>query len=177
MNTKPLSVNDALRFARHDFLNQLQLVKMNIDLGQLEDAKTVIDRYTTEVKAFYELTKLNIPYTSEWLQTANWRFLGFQVNITSQIESTCNPLLDHPIYQLLEQTTKLLHEKLNPYSEQQLHVHIVCNPTEFRITVEANGEWEPIQQEIIYEQSLITLTYEYKTTKKWRFHIEESKEE
>jgi len=74
MTDKPFSVNEALRFARHDFLNQLQLIKMNIDLERLEEAKAVIDHYTREVKEIYELTKLNIPLTSEWLQTANWRF-------------------------------------------------------------------------------------------------------
>ncbi|QBP40786.1 Spo0B domain-containing protein [Paenisporosarcina antarctica] len=175
MTDKPFSVNEALRFARHDFLNQLQLIKMNIDLARLEEAKAAIDHYTSEVKAIYELTKLNIPFTSEWLQTANWRFLGFQFNITSHIETSCNESLDEQIYNVLDQATNLLHNQLDPFVEQQLHIHIVSIPSEFRITFEATGQWESIAQEISCEPQ-VTLTHECKTTKKWRFHIEESKE-
>ena len=175
MTDKAFSVNEALRFARHDFLNQLQLIKMNIDLARLDDAKEVIDHYTTEVKAFYELAKLNLPLTSEWLQTMNWRFAGFQVNISSQIESTCNTLLDASIRHVLEQAITLLHTQLSPFKEQHLNIHILCTQSEFKLTFESIGEWEPIQHEINHEP-LVTLTHECKTATKWRFHIEESKE-
>ena len=175
MTDKAFSVNEALRFARHDFLNQLQLIKMNIDLERLDEAKEVINHYTTEVKAFYELSKLSLPLTSEWLQTVNWRFAGFQVKISSHIETTCNALLDTSIRDVLEQAIKLLHTQLSPFTEQQLHIHIVCTQSEFKLTFEAIGEWEPIQHEINHEPQ-VTLTHECKTAKNWRFHIEESKE-
>ena len=175
MTDKPFSVNEALRFARHDFLNQLQLIKMNIDLVRLEEAKAAIDHYTDEVKAFYELSKLNLPLTSEWLQTANWRFSGFQVSITSHIETNCNPNLDMHIRDVLEQATMMLHSTLNPFIEQLLTIHILNVPSSFKMTYEASGEWEPIQQEIT-KATQVTLTHECKTTKNWRFHIEESKE-
>ena len=175
MTDKAFSVNEALRFARHDFLNQLQLIKMNIDLARLDDAKTVIDHYTTEVKALYELSKLCLPLTSEWLQTVNWRFAGFQVNLTSDIETPCNPLLDEPIREVLEQAIKQLHKDLSPFTEQLLHIHIVCTQTDFKLTFDAKGEWEPLTHDLNYEPQ-VTLTHECKTTKNWRFHIEESKE-
>jgi stage 0 sporulation protein B (sporulation initiation phosphotransferase) len=175
MTDKAFSVNEALRFAKHDFLNQLQLIKMNIDLARLDDAKAVIDHYTTEVKALYELSKLSLPLTSEWLQTVNWRFAGFQVNITSDIETTCKPHLDEPIRDVLEQAIKILHNELSPFTEQLLHIHIVCNQSEFKLTFDAKGEWEPLRHDINYAPQ-VTLTHECKTTKNWRFHIEESKE-
>jgi stage 0 sporulation protein B (sporulation initiation phosphotransferase) len=70
MIDKPFSVNEALRYARHDFLNQLQLIKMNIDLARLEEAKAAIDHYTTEVKEIYELSLLQNgckPLTGDFL--------------------------------------------------------------------------------------------------------------
>ncbi|MGE6488301.1 Spo0B domain-containing protein [Paenisporosarcina sp. NPDC076898] len=175
MTGKPFSVNEALRFARHDFLNQLQLIKMNIDLARLEDAKAAIDHYTTEVKAFYELSKLNLPFTTEWLQTANWRFPGFQVSITNTIDSKCDTLFDEQIQHVLEEATNLLHRQLDPFTEQLLHIHIVCNPTTFKLTFDASGKWHPIQKELS-KVPQVSLTHECKTTKNWRFHIEESKE-
>lgn len=142
----------------------------------MHDWKTAIDHYTTEVKAFYELSKLDLPFTSEWLQTANWRFPGFHVSISSNIESSCSSLLlDEQIQGFLEESTSLLHQQLNPFTEQQLHIHIVCKPSLFKLTFDASGEWEPIQQELS-EVPQFLLTQECKTTKNWRFHIEESKE-
>ena len=175
MIDKPFSVNEALRYARHDFLNQLQLIKMNIDLARLEEAKAAIDHYTTEVKEIYELSKLKMPLTTEWLQTANWRFPGFQVKITSQIDSNCEPALDEQIHDVLERATVLLHSKLDPFTEQELHVHIICIPVKFNVTFEASGKWEPLAHDFSHASQL-TLNHECKTTKNWRFHIEESKE-
>jgi stage 0 sporulation protein B (sporulation initiation phosphotransferase) len=175
MADKAFSVNEALRFAKHDFLNQLQLIKMNIDLARLDDAKAVIDHYTNEVKALYELSKLSLPLTSEWLQTVNWRFAGFQVHISSDIETTCKPHLDEPIRDVLEQAIKILHKELSPFTEQLLHIHIVCSQSDFKLTFDAKGEWEPLRHDINYAPQ-VTLTHECKTTKNWRFHIEESKE-
>ena len=175
MTDKPFSVNEALRYARHDFLNQLQLIKMNIDLARLEEAKAAIDHFTEETRSNYELSKLDLPHTYEWLQTAMWRFPAFQLNVTNHIEAKCNPVLDRIIHDVLEQATNLLHTRLNPFIEQQLHIHIVCTSAGFKLTFEASGEWEPLQKEI--SQALqVTLTHECKTTKNWRFHIEESKE-
>lgn len=34
-----LSVSEILRAANHDFINQLQLIKMNLDLNRIDDAK------------------------------------------------------------------------------------------------------------------------------------------
>lgn len=175
MIDKPFSVNEALRYARHDFLNQLQLIKMNIDLARLDDAKAAIDHYTAEVKEIYALSNLKMPLTCEWLQTANWRFPGFQVQVTSQIDTDSQPTLDSQVHDVLERATVLLHSKLDPFTEQELHIHIACISSGLKVTFEANGEWEPLAHEFSHAPE-VTLNHECKTTKNWRFHIEESKE-
>ena len=40
-----LTVNEILRAANHDFINQLQLIKMNLDLNRIDDAKKIIENY------------------------------------------------------------------------------------------------------------------------------------
>ena len=40
MRKSRLTVSEALKFSRHDFLNELQLVLMYIDLGEPSEAKT-----------------------------------------------------------------------------------------------------------------------------------------
>jgi len=175
MTEKPFSVNDALRFARHDFLNQMQLIKMNIDLARLDDAREVIDHYTASCKSFYDLSKLQLTETSEWLQTANWRFSAFQVIIDTQITTSCKPELDVPIRDSLEFFAKNLHNRLSPYQEHELRVWIISTEEMFKITVEAVGKWDPIE-ELLFHSNQLTINHECKTTEHWRFHIEESME-
>ncbi len=175
MTEKPFSVNDALRHARHDFLNQMQLIKMNMDLARLDEAREVIASYTEKCKVFYELSKLQLPKTSEWLQTANWRFPGFQVEVGTEITMPYKTELDISIRDSLELFTKFLEPKLNPYFEHELRVWIESTENVFILTVEANGKWE-LGDDFLMKTQGLTITHECKTTEKWRFHIEESKE-
>ena len=39
MMEQSLTVREVLRYANHDFLNHLHLIKMNLDLGRIEEAK------------------------------------------------------------------------------------------------------------------------------------------
>lgn len=175
MTEKPFSVNDALRFARHDFLNQLQLIKMNIDLARLDDAKEVIATYTEACKAVYTLSNLQLPETSEWLQTANWRFPAFQVSMNTQITVSFKPDLDRVIRDTLESFTQKLHDQLSPYHENELRIWITSTEELFKITVEAVGKWNPIEEQLLHSNQL-TINHECKTSEIWRFHLEESKE-
>lgn len=52
MKTSTLSVNDVLRFANHDYMNQIQLLKMNLDLGRIEEAKSLIENFQSKVRLF-----------------------------------------------------------------------------------------------------------------------------
>jgi len=176
MAEKPFSVNDALRFSRHDFLNQLQLIKMNIDLERLDDAREVITNYTEACKAVYELSNLHLPETSEWLQTANWRFPAFQVSLNTQIINSFKPEFDRGIRDTFESFTQKLHDQLSPYHENELRIWITSTEELFKITVEAVGKWNPIEEQLLHSNQL-TINHECKTSEIWRFHIEESKEE
>lgn len=52
MKTLSLSVNEVLRFANHDYMNQLQLIKMNLDLGRVEESKKLLSKFLNNVKPF-----------------------------------------------------------------------------------------------------------------------------
>ena len=49
MMEQPLTVNEVLRYANHDFLNQLHLIQMNFDLGRVEEAKMIINEISDTV--------------------------------------------------------------------------------------------------------------------------------
>lgn len=54
MNNQSLTISEVLRFANHDYVNQLQLIRMNLDLGRIEESKkTYSTLFRTITSIFY----------------------------------------------------------------------------------------------------------------------------
>ena len=53
MKNEQLTSRRRLKFARHDFLNELQLVLMHIDFGNIPKAKQAIINATEEISQDY----------------------------------------------------------------------------------------------------------------------------
>jgi len=64
---------DLLRFARHDWLNKIQLIKGNLSLGKLERVKEIIDEIVFQTQQESKLSNLSLPQLATLLLTYNWR--------------------------------------------------------------------------------------------------------
>ncbi|UZM98521.1 Spo0B domain-containing protein [Lysinibacillus sp. MHQ-1] len=53
MNNQSLTISEVLRFANHDFVNQLQLIRMNLDLGRVDESKELIQHFFRTVKSVF----------------------------------------------------------------------------------------------------------------------------
>ena len=60
MGNEVLRTAKALKFARHDFLNELQLILLYIDLGKLPEAKKKILETTDDMRQLSMLEKLGL---------------------------------------------------------------------------------------------------------------------
>ena len=76
MGTEKLTLVQALKFARHDFLNELQLMLLYMDLGKLPEAKQKIMDTTERMRQVSMLEKLGLPgllkrgsVTFDWIYT------------------------------------------------------------------------------------------------------------
>ncbi|TVP85440.1 MAG: hypothetical protein EA344_05020 [Alkalicoccus sp.] len=65
-------VVEALRHYRHDYLNDIQLIKSYTALGKTEKVNQVIDRISRKAEQESRLSSLNAPQLSEFLLTYNW---------------------------------------------------------------------------------------------------------
>ncbi|WP_406686710.1 Spo0B C-terminal domain-containing protein [Rossellomorea vietnamensis] len=65
-------VVEALRHARHDWMNDLQLIKGNLDLGRVERAKQVIEEMVLVAQNESKLSNVKLPLLAEWILTYNW---------------------------------------------------------------------------------------------------------
>lgn len=61
-----------LRHARHDWLNQIQLIKGNLSLNHIERANEIIDELIMEARHEAKLSNLHMPRLAEYLLTFNW---------------------------------------------------------------------------------------------------------
>lgn len=64
---------EVLKYVRHDWMNRIQLIKGNLDLGHTENAKRIIDEIILNSRQETRLTNLNLPCLAEWIMTYNWR--------------------------------------------------------------------------------------------------------
>ncbi|WP_042475042.1 Spo0B domain-containing protein [Bacillus ndiopicus] len=151
MTTKPLTINEVLRFANHDFLNQLNLIQMNLDLQRIEEAKQIIKDIANYSKMLSNMNKLQLSQTSEWLQTFAWRFPAIDLKLESDVNQTVNQLkLDETIAQYLENTVIQIYDELDAYAEHQLQIVTKSDASQFQLIFQLTGNWSqmPILKEI-----------------------------
>ena len=170
MYRQQLTVTEALRYANHDFLNDLQLIQMNLDLSRVDDAKKIIGQITEQCRNQSKLSRLDMPELQQWLLTVKWRFHSLQFSITSHVEASGAMHLDAEIVQYLENTMIHIYDKLDPYYEQNVDIHIESIEENFKITVHFSGHFElmPFHETI---EKINVHTYE-QTNYSWKYVIE-----
>ncbi|WP_010288123.1 Spo0B domain-containing protein [Kurthia massiliensis] len=150
MIEQPLTINEVLRYVHHDFMNQLQLVKMNLDLERIEAAKTAINDMADATQTFFNINKLGIQKTIEWLHTAPWRFPSLEITIECNVGSAARETWDEALYTYLEQSVIAIYKGIDPLVEQRLSLNIFASKAEFEISFDFIGKTtaEPIALEL-----------------------------
>jgi len=136
-----LNVNEVLRFANHDFMNQLQLIKMNLDLGRLEEAKKAVEQTAEQCKTFFSINKMGLPKTIDWIHTLEWRYPSIHVNVETNIDEKINQEADNVVCDYLEGAISHIYEALDPFVDQQLSLQIYASNQQFEIEFHLIGHW------------------------------------
>ena len=141
MTDKTITINKVLRHSMHDFLNNMHLIQLNIDMGKQEEAKSLIRSYAQKCSQFFDINNIGLFLTNEWLQTFP---IGFNL-ITLEVETSLRDFkvtteVDQEISEILEQFVQSIYPHLTGYQEQKLTVSISTEDS-LRIQVEIIGEW------------------------------------
>ena len=139
-----LTVKDVLRFTNHDFLNHLHLIKMNLDLGRIEEAKELINEISEQCRSFSGIGKIGLPKTVEFLQTLKWRYPEFQVALSSDIAEALEEQWDELLVRYLEDTVIHVHERLDAFSEQYMAIDVTGAADQWKMTVHFTGRFTEI---------------------------------
>ncbi|KAB0443355.1 MULTISPECIES: Spo0B domain-containing protein [Lysinibacillus] len=141
MNNQSLTISEVLRFANHDFVNQLQLIRMNLDLGRVDESKELIQHFSEQLRVFSILNRLQLPQTIEWFQTAGWRFPSLAWKINSDIKKPVTNKIDQEIVDYLNKTVMHVYDTLDPFTEQILTLDVRVDDHTFAVTFTLNGLW------------------------------------
>lgn len=141
MNNQSLTISEVLRFANHDFVNQLQLIRMNLDLGRVDESKELIQHFSEQLRVFSILNRLQLPQTIEWLQTAGWCFPSFTWKINGEIKKPVTNEIDQEVVDYLNKTVMHVYDTLDPFTEQILTLDVRVDDHTFAVTFTLNGLW------------------------------------
>ncbi|HWL13312.1 MAG TPA: Spo0B domain-containing protein [Ureibacillus sp.] len=170
MKTSTLSINDVLRLANHDYMNHIQLIKMNLDLGRHEEVKSIIEKLSEQSKTLSNINKLKLPKTVEWLQTIQWKYPAFEVTLNSNVTVPVDMKKDEQIVEYLEKTVIHLYDHLDPFTEQQLDISIESNDAQFTLLFDLDGKWDGHLFNHEENNNLKVQTYE-QTNSKWKYAL------
>ena len=139
MKNVDMTIPKALKFARHDFLNDLQIVLMQIDLGNVSKAKTAILKTTEKLRQHAMLESLRLPETEKWIQTFEWMFTSFHKTLVCEIKPGVREVDDQVLVAYLEETFQDIEKILDPMSEYVACFDIKTDEDEWLITITVTG--------------------------------------
>ena len=147
MPSDELTVQEVIRYANHDFMNRLQVINMNLDLGHTDAAKALIEQYAESTRMLSELNRLASPQLTVWLQTCKWRYPNLYVQITCSVEEALEAIYDQPLVEYLEKTVLHYYDHLNASVETELSIDVMVTHNTKKLVVCLEGAWNiaPLQ--------------------------------
>src|SRR3954469_26062794 len=120
MIKKEWNTVEVLRHARHDWLNQMQLIKGNLDLNKLDRVREIINEIVVEAQNESKLSNLNIPQFSTLLLTSRWENYSFEFEFQVIDELKCGSIKDEELTKFTIQFFECLNEAVQLYGDNHL---------------------------------------------------------
>lgn len=140
MVKEELSQTELLAFARHDFLNDLQIILMHLDLGNPSEARKAILKTTNAMNQCSLLASLGLPKVQQWLLTFDWVYTAFRSTLTCEIKKGTRKVSDDKIFDYLETIFNDVEEMIDPLSDYDVHFDVFADEKEWSIMITIKGE-------------------------------------
>lgn len=114
---------EVLRHARHDWLNQIQLIKGNISLNNIARVNEIIDEIVAESKHQSKLSNMNLPQFASLLLTCNWENHLFQLEFEC-VEQNHLCADDHRLANWTNVFFEVLDESIKKFHDNYLSITI-----------------------------------------------------
>ncbi|SDI20367.1 stage 0 sporulation protein B (sporulation initiation phosphotransferase) [Planococcus glaciei] len=138
------TVAQSLRHARHDFLNELQLINMYLDLGRQEEAQAIIRSHAEAAVHLSRLSGLKMPMTEEWLLLSKWQHPEFHFRVECLAAKGITEK-DAAFLAVLEQFVHTVEPKLDPYAEYAGLILLKNEGESLTMELALNGNWTDLE--------------------------------
>ncbi|RIW37683.1 sporulation protein [Bacillus salacetis] len=129
---------EALRHARHDWMNRLQLIKGNMDLGRTDRARQIIEEIVGEAQNESKLSNLTLPKFAELMLTYNWQTQFIKVEF-EVLQAEKHGLDDGRLYEWFIGFFSVLEKTVMAYAENNLVIIINISQEDARFELDFNG--------------------------------------
>lgn len=140
MDEKEITINRVLRHSMHDFLNNLHLIQMNLDMGKHDEAKNLIRSYSLKCNQFFDLNNAGLYKTNEWLQTFSMRYNKMTLVVQTSLLSRGAEKYDALLRDYLDHILQSIYPNLRGYQEQLFKVNIITDEI-LEIQIDIHGDW------------------------------------
>ncbi|MGG0644499.1 Spo0B domain-containing protein [Sporosarcina gallistercoris] len=171
MEKSELTVRDAMKFARHDFLNELQLILMHMDLNNVPEARRKLLEATERMRTDSQLSGLDMPALETWMLTFDWNYIAF----TKELKTTIGPKTSarkadaQAIVAVLDDAFQQLVIGADPYADSMVNIVVTTAEDEWNVSISLPGQTAPIVWNDVYTKdwtAKLSLENEY-----WTFTI------
>lgn len=130
---------ELLRHSRHDWLNDIQIIKANLAMNRVERAKEAIETVTARAHSESKLTNLRMPGVAEMLLTFNWKahFYHLQVEVIGKVKDLSH--CERELSPFLEKLLENVDQDVDRLEENQLLLTFLLNEEGQFLTVDFSG--------------------------------------
>ncbi|MDN4607127.1 Spo0B domain-containing protein [Sporosarcina highlanderae] len=169
MGSDNLTLGKALKFARHDFLNDLQLMLLYLDLDKTSEARKTLMNTTERMRQLSMLEKLRLPETEVWLTTFEWRHTVFSKELQCHITAGERSADDAQVASYLERLINNLKTIVDPMEEYRVRITVNASETHWSIQLTIDGPLKDVPPIPMVENGFEVS--EKKQDKQWTFTI------
>lgn len=140
MDHNEITLNEVLRHTMHDFLNNMHILQMNLDMGKPEEARALIQKYSQKCNQFFDINNIGLYKTNEWLQTFGIKYNQLTLDVQTSLLNRKAEKYDDALKDYLNRFVQAIYPHFRGYQEQLLKVHIISD--EFlEILIDIRGDW------------------------------------
>lgn len=140
MDHNKITLNEILRHTMHDYLNNLHLLQMNLDMGKPEEARALIRKYSQKCTQFFDINNIGLYKTNEWLETFSIKYNQLTLDVQTSLLNRKADKYDDALIDYLDRFVQAIYPHFRGYQEQLLKLHIISD--EFlEILIDIRGDW------------------------------------
>lgn len=142
MDKNEITLNEILRHTMHDFLNNMHLLQMNLDMGKPEEVRALIQKYSRKCNQFFDINNIGLYKTNEWLQTFGIKYNQLTLDVQTSLLNNKAHVYDEALVDYLDRLVCAIYPNFRGYEEQMLKLHLISDEV-LEILIDIDGNWSP----------------------------------